>query len=68
MKSYSLASEPREVAKGSDEQALKASLYDWALGRRSGGQPQESSHVHIEASQPQVDAYELARLIRGEDR
>lgn len=67
MRWYSLASEPKMPQKADVEPSDKGTLYDWALGRRPSGTPQESPHVHIEPPSHDLDAYEVARLIRGED-
>lgn len=66
MRWYSVALGSPEVAATPNQRPIKADMYDWALGRLGRGQPPESPHVHIETPTKDIDAYELARLIRGE--
>jgi hypothetical protein len=59
-----------KVASLPDDRASRQNMssYDWALGRRPVGTPQETSHVHVEPIRVDPDLYKMARLIRGDDR
>ena len=46
MRYYSSASESKELPKTEEGRPGKATLYDWALGRRPSGVPQQSCRVH----------------------
>jgi hypothetical protein len=67
MRWYSPASDPKAPSEAPTSQ-VRGDIYDWALGRRPSGEPQESPHVRIEQPQRPLDVSEVARLIRGEDR